>query len=77
MTTEQASKPKRRLTLSGKLYIWLTIIGMVREILGSGAIFGMPLVEGDGLMPLVFILAPGGFLVLGYLMVMFNKIAKR
>jgi electron transport complex protein RnfE len=55
----------------------LTIIGMVREILGSGAIFGMPLVEGEGLMPLVFILAPGGFIVLGYLMVMFNKIAKR
>jgi electron transport complex protein RnfE len=37
----------------------------------------MPLVEGEGLMPLVFILAPGGFIVLGYLMVMFNKIAKR
>ena len=55
----------------------LTIIGMVREVLGSGAIFGMPIVEGEGLMPLVFILAPGGFLVLGYLMVMFNKIAKR
>ncbi len=55
----------------------LTIIGMVREILGSGAIFDIPVVEGDGLMPLVFILAPGGFIVLGYLMVMFNKIAKR
>jgi electron transport complex protein RnfE len=55
----------------------LTVVGMVREILGSGAIFGMPIVEGEGLMPLVFILAPGGFLVLGYLMVMFNKIAKR
>jgi electron transport complex protein RnfE len=55
----------------------LTVIGMVRELLGSGAIFGMPLVEGEGLMPLVFILAPGGFIVLGYLMVMFNKLAKR
>lgn len=55
----------------------LTIIGMVREILGSGAIFDIPIVDGEGLMPLVFILAPGGFIVLGYLMVMFNKIAKR
>ena len=55
----------------------LTVVGMVREILGEGAIFGVPVVEGDGIMPLVFILAPGGFLVLGYLMVMFNKIAKR
>lgn len=55
----------------------LTVIGAVRELLGSGAIFGMPMVEGDGIMPLIFILAPGGFIVLGYLMVLFNKIAKR
>ena len=53
----------------------LTVIGAVREMLGSGAIFGYTF--ADGVMPLLFILAPGGFLVLGYLMVMFNKIAKR
>ena len=53
----------------------LTIIGAVREVLGSGAIFGYTLVED--VMPLIFILAPGGFMVLGYLMVLFNKIAKR
>lgn len=53
----------------------LTIVGAVREILGSGAIFGYTLVED--VMPLIFILAPGGFMVLGYLMVLFNKIAKR
>lgn len=53
----------------------LTAIGAVREILGSGAIFGMTLAAD--VMPLLFILAPGGFLVLGYLMVVFNKIAKR
>ncbi|MBQ3173506.1 MAG: electron transport complex subunit E [Alistipes sp.] len=53
----------------------LTVIGAVREALGSGAIFGYTF--ADGVMPLLFILAPGGFLVLGYLMVMFNKIAKR
>lgn len=53
----------------------LTVIGAVREVLGSGAIFGYTF--ADGVMPLLFILAPGGFLVLGYLMVMFNKIAKR
>lgn len=55
----------------------LTAIGAVREILGSGAIFGAPIVEGEGVMPLIFILAPGGFIVLGYLMVLFNKLAKR
>ena len=53
----------------------LTVVGAVREILGSGAIFGYTLVED--VMPLIFILAPGGFMVLGYLMVLFNKIAKR
>lgn len=53
----------------------LTAIGAVREILGSGSIFGYTF-AGD-VMPLLFILAPGGFLVLGYLMVLFNKIAKR
>ena len=53
----------------------LTIIGAVREILGAGSIFGYTF--ADGVMPLLFILAPGGFLVLGYLMVLFNKVAKR
>ena len=54
----------------------LTVIGAVREILGSGAIFGMPLGIAD-FTPLVFVLAPGGFLTLGYLMVLFNKLAKK
>lgn len=53
----------------------LTVIGAVREVLGSGSIFGFTF--ADGVMPLLFILAPGGFLVLGYLMVLFNKVAKR
>ena len=54
----------------------LTVIGAVREILGSGAVFGMPLGLSDWT-PLVFVLAPGGFLTLGYLMVLFNKLAKK
>ena len=53
----------------------LTVIGAVREVLGSGAIFGFSF--ATDVMPLLFILAPGGFLALGYLMVVFNKIAKR
>ncbi len=53
----------------------LTVVGMVREALGSGSFFGMPFAED--VMPLVFILAPGGFIALGYLMVLFNKISKR
>ena len=56
--------------------IALTLIGAVREILGSGAIFGYSFGISD-YMPLVFVLAPGAFLVLGYLMVLFNKLAKK
>ena len=53
----------------------LTVIGTVRELLGSGAVFGYTL--ASDVTPLLFILAPGGFLTLGYLMVVFNKLAKR
>lgn len=54
----------------------LTLIGSIREILGSGAIFGMNLGITD-YMPLVFVLAPGGFIVLGYMMALFNKFVKK
>lgn len=54
----------------------LTAIGAVREVLGGGSIFGYPLGIGD-YTPLIFVLAPGAFLVLGYLMVLFNKLAKK
>ena len=53
----------------------LTVIGMVREILGSGSVFGWKFIAGDGI--LAFVMAPGAFLVLGYLMVLFNKLAKK
>lgn len=49
----------------------LTVIGVVREILGSGSVFGWKFIPGDGI--LAFVMAPGAFLVLGYLMVLFNK----
>ena len=53
----------------------LTVIGIVREILGSGSVFGWKFIPGDGI--LAFVMAPGAFMVLGYLMVLFNKIAKK
>ena len=49
----------------------LTAIGIVRELLGAGSIFGYRLFAGDGI--LVFVLAPGAFLVLAYLLVIFRK----
>ena len=53
----------------------LTVIGLVREILGSGSAFGFKFIPGDGI--LAFVMAPGAFLVLGYLMVLFNKFLKK
>ncbi len=58
---------------NGPLDSALDGVGIVREVLGSGAVFGMSLGIGDR-MPLAFVLAPGAFFVLGYLMVLFNKI---
>ena len=50
----------------------LTVLGLVREILGSTSAFGIKFLNGDGI--LVFILAPGAFIALGYLLVLFNKL---
>ena len=45
----------------------LTVLGLVREIIGSGSAFGFKFISGDGI--LMFVLAPGAFLALGYLIV--------
>ena len=55
--------------------IALTAIGLVREILGSGSAFGWKFLSGDGM--LAFVLAPGAFIVLAYLMVVFRKITNK
>ena len=48
----------------------LTILGAVREVLGSGSVFDMKFMEGDGM--LVFVLAPGGFFGLGFIIAILN-----
>ena len=53
----------------------LTILGAIRELLGTGKLFGMTLWAEDYGM-LMFVLAPGAFLVLGYLIAIVNKIRK-
>ena len=53
----------------------LTLLGSVREILGSGSIFKYKFIHGDGM--LAFVLAPGAFLALGYLIAFMNIIKKR
>ena len=52
----------------------LTLLGSVREILGNLSIFGFKFMEGDGI--LVFILPPGAFIALGYLIALMNKFKK-
>lgn len=53
----------------------LMMLGAVREILGSGSVFNIRIYEGDG--ALVFVLAPGAFIVLGYLIALTNKLTKK
>ena len=52
----------------------LGILGSIREIAGSGAIFGYKFIPGDGI--LVFILAPGAFIALGYMIALLNRLRK-
>lgn len=53
----------------------LTVLGAVRELLGSGAFFGMKLISGDAM--LLFILPPGAFIALGYLIVLANMLKEK
>ncbi|MCD6200677.1 MAG: electron transport complex subunit E [Bacteroidales bacterium] len=53
----------------------LFMLGSVREILGSGAWLGMKFIRGDGM--LIFVLAPGAFLALAYLIAIMNKFNRK
>lgn len=55
--------------------IALTLLGSVRELLGVGSIFGWRIYPEDYGM-LAFVLAPGAFIALGYLIAIVNKIRK-
>jgi len=52
----------------------LTLLGSVREMLGNGSIFDVKFTTGDAI--LIFILQPGAFIVLGYLIALINKLRK-
>jgi electron transport complex protein RnfE len=54
----------------------LTLLGMVRELLGAGSIFGIGLLS-ESTNILLFVLPPGAFVTLGYLIAIFNKVAKK
>lgn len=54
----------------------LTVIGIIRELLGTGSCFGLNIVP-DNYGMLLFVLAPGAFIVLGLLMGLFQKYVKK
>jgi electron transport complex protein RnfE len=56
--------------------IALTLLGLIREMLGNVSAFGLkPEFAGDGM--LAFVLAPGGFIVLGFLIALVNVIKNK
>ena len=54
----------------------LTVLGCLREILGSGSIFGWRFLPEDASTILVFVLAPGAFIALGYVIAIVNHLKK-
>ena len=55
----------------------LTILGSIREILGNGSIFGISILGASYEPMLLFVLPPGAFLTLGFLLAGFNTLRKK
>ena len=55
--------------------IGLTILGTCRELLGNGTVFGLSIFPSEYSM-LIFILPPGAFLTLGYIIAIINRFKK-
>jgi len=53
----------------------LTLLGMVRELLGAGSLFNIPLLP-ETTNILLFVLPPGAFITLGYLIAIINRLKK-
>lgn len=54
----------------------LTLLGSVREVLGAGSLFGVRLMP-DTVSMLLFVLPPGAFITLGYLVALFNRVKSK
>ncbi|MEG1560167.1 MAG: electron transport complex subunit E [Clostridia bacterium] len=57
--------------------IAITFIGMIRELIGNGSIFGMTVMPSGFEPMLLFVLAPGGFITFGVLLGTINLITKK
>ena len=55
----------------------LTLISAVRELIGSGTLLGFPVLGANYPGVLLFVLAPGGYITLGLVMVAFNTVMGR
>lgn len=55
----------------------LTCIGLIREILGSASFFNIPISFLQGNEILIFVLAPGAFIVIGFLIALVRNIQKK
>ena len=55
--------------------IALTLLGAVRELLGTGKLFNLAIIPEE-FGSLIFVLAPGAFIALGFLVAIVNKLRK-
>lgn len=55
----------------------LTLMGAIRELIGAGSLFGLPITANFISPMVVMLLPPGGFFVFGILVALSNKIAEK
>lgn len=55
----------------------LLVMGIIRELIGSGSVFGLPVTAGFVDPVIIFLLPPGGFFVFGMMIALANKLADR
>ena len=53
----------------------IVLLGAIRELLGAGSVFGLQLLP-ETVNVLLFVLPPGAFITLGYLIAIFNRLKK-
>ena len=57
--------------------IALTVLGMVRELFGSGSLFDLQIASADASTLILLILPPGAFIALAYLSALFNGLTNK
>ena len=55
----------------------ITLIGIIRELIGNGTVFGISLLGASYQPMLLFVLAPGGFITFGLVLGIINAITAR